>query len=553
MTASSNSNFLRSILWCNRSSSGILTNRLLMKLPPPFLTLVVAMILLAAGNCFSQAISPLREWTNNDGKKIRAELLAFGNETQKGLVHLRLKGGAVYKVKPETLTREDQAIILKAKFDKLFRSSFSNRMEAHFFYSKKIPADEQDENTIAYIGNDIEDGWIRLQTYLPSRQAEDGVALMAVRTGADSIRVEFDEDDIEFDRRYALLDVSLTNHADEFAELLADPSDLKFIIESSNGSFSEIELTHPEKLALQEVSQTFQALNPLTTDHVWWTTFTEMERAEFDELRKKDEEPPEPVVPAMPKEKEPILPSQPWTMEGNGNTFTAAVMGFDREKVLFRLDSEKSQSIPLEELSPSNREVLAARRLELSLYQTWHPHDEKFAWNWPLSWTEPDDRISKQAILFVIDRETGEPGLFLQLQFNQPDAPSIASCRLQGKSVAIDLAFPVKHSTLKLRSSSRTTLWLPISEDAAEILVVASPALEGFTSEIDSPTAGVQKGEFSDKEFEASLEAIEIYRAWKSLVSIETPQDPPSTTEPVSDSDPETDTQSSEEETAEPE
>ncbi|NNE90673.1 MAG: hypothetical protein HKN23_03415 [Verrucomicrobiales bacterium] len=192
----------------------------------------------------------------------------------------------------------------------------------------------------------------------------------------------------------------------------------------------------------------------------------------------------------------------------------------------FKTPDGETRSHDLDDLSPAGREILAARRLELSLNQTWHPHDETFAWYWPKNWTDPNNRVARRTFLFAINRETGESKLFLQQRYDSPDAPPIANCRIRGKTVQLDLMFNVNKDALKLRSPGNTKLWLPVSDDFARVLLTASPALEGLNFEIKSPLAEPQSGDFTAEEFAASLEAIEIYRAWKSLVHKNSPLDP---------------------------
>ncbi|NNE91325.1 MAG: hypothetical protein HKN23_06730, partial [Verrucomicrobiales bacterium] len=278
-------------------------------------TLFIA-ILAIVGMTFSesssaQAISEMRDWTNQDGKKIQAELLTFGDESNDGLVRLRLKTGSVFKVNPETLTRADQALILKARFENRFRSKFSERMNAHFFYSKKVPADEQRKKTVAYIGNDFEGAWLRIKAFVNSDVAVRGIAFLAVGQGTEPIRIEYDEDSIEFDRGSATLDLSLTKHADAFATLLENPEKMKLVIENETGIYSEIKLSDSEIEALGEVIRAYGDLKSLTTDHIWWTTFQGIDPVEFTELLRAKENPPEPETAGMANKQEgPVLPAQ---------------------------------------------------------------------------------------------------------------------------------------------------------------------------------------------------------------------------------------------------
>lgn len=227
-------------------------------------------------------------------------MLTFGNELRQGKIRLRLAGGKVFTLAPDALSREDQAIILKTKFEKLFRGRFSERMNAHFFYSKRISAADQDDGTVAYIGNDIEGGWMRMRLNLDADLADECSAILLVRQGADSVRIGVSEDDVDYGRGSATVDVSLTDEADRVANLFTQPNQVRILLEDKRGKFSELKLSAAEGLALQEVSTAFRDLQHLTDDHVWWTTFQEISEKEFASLMAERNPPPEPPKPGDP-------------------------------------------------------------------------------------------------------------------------------------------------------------------------------------------------------------------------------------------------------------
>lgn len=501
------------------------------------LSLLIAILFGSAGNGHGQAILEMREWTNADGKKIRAELLTFGNELRQGKIRLRLAGGKVFTLAPDALSREDQAIILKTKFEKLFRGRFSERMNAHFFYSKRISAAEQDDGTVAYIGNDIEGGWMRMRLNLDADRADECSAILLVRQGADSVRIGVSEDDVDYGRGSATVDVSLTDESDRVANLFTQPNQVRILLEDKRGKFSELKLSAAEGLALQEVSTAFRDLQHLTDDHVWWTTFQEISEKEFASLMAERNPPPEPPKPEPSKVIEPIVPMRDWTIAETEGAFRAEVMSFDRNRIVFRGEDRKVTLHGLTDLTPENRSVLAEARLRHALGRNWHPYDDRFAWHWPIDKTDSDARLAYEGLLFVIERETGKPGLFFQVTSGAPDETDPKSrpseWMLTGLKIPMDLEFRPSPGTRKLRTLDRTTWWFPVSDEYAEVLVVASPALEGLRIGTELAGEAAEPVLLGDAEFKASIEALEIFRAWMSLLNEGEEEEP--TEEPVTD------------------
>ncbi|MGY8641436.1 MAG: hypothetical protein ACKVJU_10115 [Verrucomicrobiales bacterium] len=222
-----------------------------------FLSLLLLALVISQSGAQAQALLPSGEWTNSDGKKLRAELLVFGAESEKGLVRLRMKNGTVHKIPEDSLSRIDRALILKEQLKAQYRSDFNTRMDGYFYYAKKIPAKEEDDRTIAYVGNDSKGAWVRLRANLKGGIGKDGLALMIMGVGAQPIRIEYTADDIEFFRGGAQLDLSLTKHNESFGTFLKDSKKMEFLIENANKNYREIPLNDNEISALRQVSATF--------------------------------------------------------------------------------------------------------------------------------------------------------------------------------------------------------------------------------------------------------------------------------------------------------
>ena len=483
-----------------------------------------ALLFFSASPAFSQAMMKEREWTNADGKKVRAELLDFVDDS----VRFRMANGSVFKVDPRSLIREDQAVLLKARIDHFFRNQFSEKSDAHFFYSKRIPKDGRDGNTVAYIGNDPGEAWLRLKVNADPDIADRGAKVLLIGEAAGPIEIPYDEDDIGGGRQQAIIDLSLSKHRDTVSRIFENPSLARIVIESDQGIYTEVPLSREEKIAIQEVVSTYESLLPLTTDHVWWTTFQGVDIETFRELTRVEPEPDENTPTVMPipnTDQKPVLPIQTWEIESSGDSFTAAVSGFDRHRVLFLLEDGSTRATSVEELTRVGRESLASARMKHAFYKSWHPIDEDHSWYFPHHWPDPDERTAQALILFAINRETGRPELFLQQCFKNKEAVGINSCTLKAGEVFADIELPVDRGTLKLREKNGTKVWIHLNREICELLLVASPALEKLSSRITPETGSPQSDEFSEHAYEASMEAIEVFRAWHSLLDIK-PRDP---------------------------
>ncbi|MDA7597917.1 hypothetical protein N8813_03215, partial [bacterium] len=93
--------------------------------------------------------------------------------------------------------------------------------------------------------------------------------------------------------------------------------------------------------------------------------------------------------------------------------------------------------------------------------------------------------------------------------------------RIRGKVLELDLPFELNGDTMKVRDASNTRVYFALPEDFCDVLLVATPALEGFQFSHKLNDGTETTGEFTEAEFKASIEAIEIFRLWHSLVKTE--------------------------------
>ena len=229
---------------------------------------------------------------------------------------------------------------------------------------------------------------------------------------------------------------------------------------------------------------------------------------------------PQPV-PKIPK---PLSEIMTWEIQATGEKFDAALMKFERRKAIFQkdpTDAATARELLTSALIFENREVLTALRIKNSLTEIWHPIDDHLNWYWPAIDDKVHDRTGQNLILVAVDRETEKPRLFLQQRYETPPSNRPVSARIRGKVIELDLPFELDGDTMKVRDASNTRVWFALPEDFCDILVVATPAMEGlkFTHKLNDGTE--TSGEFTEAEFKASIEAIEIFRLWHSLVKTE--------------------------------
>lgn len=495
--------------------------RFIFLMKPVLPTAVLAIALACVLPVYSQSVKE-RVWTNLNGKKIRAELLMAGYHSGDDTIQLRIKGGNIFKVDPATLIREDQALILKTIFEKSFRSRYNKDMGAHFFYSKQA-GKEDNEKTVAYIGNDHRSAWMRMKVRAHPGLVNDGTRIMIIGEG-HPVRINYTPEDVEAGRGNSSIDLSLTKYGENVSSLFSNPGRLKILIETESGRYTEVRLSKPEKQGLKEVADAFLTLSKLTTDHVWWTTFQGLDPEVFKKTL-EDEAMAEAAAKknnGSPVDSGPLLPSQEWNEERNQTVFTGELTGFTRHLAKFLCEGDSERLVPVGNFDKAGRELLVSTRQARALYESWHPYDDEYIWHWPKRWNESAERIEKQAILFAVNRETGDPGLFLQQRTASSSEESIVGCKLKSPGVHLDIDLHAGQS-LKLRKPTGYIVWYRLAPEVVELFLVASPGMEDLEYEISLASGSVEKGKFSADEFRASIEALEIYRIRKSLIGETSP------------------------------
>ncbi|MEO0416561.1 MAG: hypothetical protein AAF226_16580, partial [Verrucomicrobiota bacterium] len=317
--------------------------------------LFAALLVSMCPSGFSQVILNTRQWTNQSGQKMSAEMLAFGSEWDRGLVKLRRKGGQVFQVDLTTLSETDQAVILKQKVSRGFRTRSSD--EAEFFYSKRVDGRKGKPITESYIGSDPESSWVRIKNRIPVSAGSNGKALIYTGAG-DPVRIPYEFEDVEMSGGCVTVDLSLTKHTADLANLLQQPNRLRILIEKTDGSYGNHQLSANEIAAITDVVSAFRVMRRVSPDFVWWSVYKDLSDEQIAELRKPDVpeevEMPQPVVTQGP---EAIYPMNQWTEHQTQTAFFAEVMGFDGHRVKFRMDLGGERAMPITDLVTKNKQT----------------------------------------------------------------------------------------------------------------------------------------------------------------------------------------------------
>ena len=198
-----------------------------------------------------------------------------------------------------------------------------------------------------------------------------------------------------------------------------------------------------------------------------------------------------------------------WT-DALGKTQQAEVLGFERDKIIMRDLEGKLSAMNTLNFEADDLELLTNKRLESSLHRAWHPIDDRNIYYWPINW-KTDRRFRQQVVLLAFDSDTQKPRLILQHRLTGTPELTPLSAELSGPEATNGLKIALKDS-VKQRSSTGVTVWMPLDNKSANTLFELSSKLQTIDYLLESTEDEKQSGKMSDEEFNASIEAIEIYR-----------------------------------------
>jgi hypothetical protein len=124
---------------------------------PGMNTLSVSFVFLAALALFTGSdtavaqeaeLIPMRDWTSDDGKVLRASLVGF----EKGQGQFRTPEGRRFVIGDERLSMRDRVAILTARMNSQLELSYSADINTDFYYSKHIPASRRWEKAYSFLG-----------------------------------------------------------------------------------------------------------------------------------------------------------------------------------------------------------------------------------------------------------------------------------------------------------------------------------------------------------------------------------------------------------------
>ena len=121
-----------------------------MKPFPVTIALFFALVLFTFGEGTSQdaELIPMRDWTSDEGKLLRASLIGF----EKGQGQFRTPEGRRFVIADERLSMRDQVAIFAARMNSQFEVSHSADINTDFYYSKHIPASRRLDKIYSFLG-----------------------------------------------------------------------------------------------------------------------------------------------------------------------------------------------------------------------------------------------------------------------------------------------------------------------------------------------------------------------------------------------------------------
>lgn len=122
----------------------------------------------SAGSIAAQdgELIPMRDWTSDDGKVLRASLIGF----EKGQGQFRTPEGRRFVIGDERLSMRDQVAILTARLNSQLEVSHSADINTDFYYSKHIPPNRR---------------WDKIYTYVAFGPGRFNMAIALIRPGVD--------------------------------------------------------------------------------------------------------------------------------------------------------------------------------------------------------------------------------------------------------------------------------------------------------------------------------------------------------------------------------
>lgn len=450
----------------------------------------------------AQAISPYRTWTHSSGKTIQAELLKFSDEyDRKGVVRLRMKGGTTHSITPLHLSAVDRTTILKSFLQHRFNTEYDRSSNSYSTRSKRIKGKYASYKSTGYIGFNADKSWLKLRVAIP-RSTPKEKAYLLINHANDLLRIDLEDSNLT--SRY--LEVDASEHIAMLNKLWLKPEQTKVYIEDSNGKYTSVPISSTEKDSFKETTKAYTLLT--STDHLlWWATYKGLDPASLKKEKPKEED----VAIDLP----PLTEPKNWTL-ANGETLHAALKAFSAHKIVFEIPNGDSDPIRkhylIDELDRDTREQIAKLRMNHSLQTKWHPYDDNFAWYWP------KENKSINLLLFTIETKTGVPHLYFQTRYGNTTGEKLKSCRISSPNISLDMQLILNpQDTLHLRSGTSTKHWHKLSDQEANLLLIAAAGIEKIEFEVVPETGEPIQKFLSDDEFKSSIEAIEVYRAWHSL------------------------------------
>lgn len=461
----------------------------------------------------AQVLVPAREWTSSDGKTMLAELLRFDGANAR----FRLKNGNVHEVLDDRFSRKDQATLLKARFDSDFRRSYSDVLNANFFYSKHLAEDDWIGRCYAYIGSDADSVWLRFTMYPRAQTLSEAVAILLVGAGPQ-VRLEYESGEVDSGRgkkgAWENVDISLSKLADQVLPLLEASDEFGVFLEDEAGAKYPFVLTREEQAAFRDVAAHYRKIADLASDKAWWTAFRVLKPGEKDEPENGAVAQADPLARFRDPDRAAVIPSRPWT-NALDQTLEAAVIGFNGGAVVLRETGGDLREVPLTGFVDEDQHLLLKTRLDGTFERSVHPIDDGLQYYWPASWGL--DQTSHQGLILAIDPQTKEPHLILQSYTGKLGGEKLARTLFRGDQMDREIEISMAQQ-ISLQSDPDTWGWLSLTGDALEAVLPLAES-KAIYFRLFASDDREDNGAFRSNEVRATQEAIALYQ-WLEMVSL---------------------------------
>ncbi len=506
----------------------------------------IVLCLLAAAPLSAQlapALLPMRDWTSDDGRTIRAEVLGLEGDS----VQFRLDGGQRAAVPEARLSLPDRAELVRYRFREQTRISEGEAANTNYHYSLLTPQEQSHTGIVGLISVGpsrflfelkIHSQTVDLRTYDRIHLATgDGSEAIHSYNSAQSWKSGTEE------TTRVVVQIPPPDPAKFVPVLvagLAEDGGLELSASRAGAERVALPMSENERAALADLLSLYARAQPLVVEGV--IRREPLDSQDFAAAVASTPPAPSPsdapgnagAAGAMAEPPPELTPEEKadltrmasgrgggrfgeivWTAPGAAPR-TVNGLGWMRDRVVVREGDGAPVLVPFSEIEPGVRGKMLQRRLSESAGN--HPPQGPLGTlYYPQGWSE-HQRKTRQGLLFGVEKGSGRPILILQGHSSQFQGAGISELAIRGNLAPGYVAVPIRVTETRTEQRGDTpwsfaTVALAPTQAAEMAKLAGGRALDiRITSGEDSSTFPL-----ANEHLETSLEALRCYH-WATLV-----------------------------------